>query len=1180
MQFRILGALEVIGERGTVALGGVKPRAVLAYLLLHADEPVSAERLATALWGEDAPPSAVKTVHVHVSRLRKALADARLLTTTAAGYQLRLQTDDLDAHRFARLVGDGRRALAADDPAHAAATIGEALALWRGPALADLTFEPFAPTEIAHLEEQRLDALEDRIEADLRIGRHAALVSELLQLVARHPTRERLTGQLMLALYRCGRQAEALETYSQARAYQRRELGLEPGPALQALQAQILAQAPALELGGARPVAPPVPPVPTGPTAGPRRLARPARRSIVGRVAELAELHGALDAAADGRGSLYLLLGEAGIGKTRLAEEIADAAAERGHDVLWGGAWEAGGAAAYWPWTQIIRQLLEAHSPEEGLADLAAGAPHVAPIVPELGRRFGPTNDPVPSLDTETARFSAFDAIASYLRAAARRRPLMIVLDDLHAADVASVRLVEFLARGLHGAGILAVATCRTDVGRPDGDVARALADLARAARPLNLAGLSRDEVHELAQAGSAPPLPRRLIDRVHAVTEGNPLFVDEMMRLLSVQADSGDPGLAAGRLPMPAAVRETISRRFEPLAPGVLQALTVAAVIGSKFRLDVLAAALGRERPVALGQLDEVARAGLIREVAGTLAGYEFTHALVRETLYDRLGAHERAVIHGQVGEAIAEIHGAVPDAALPELAHHFLEAAPAGDVPRAVDYAARAGERALELMAYEQAIELFEHALRTLELSRADPAVRGPILLALGQAEMRAGRLDASRATLRRAGEDARSLGSPELLARAALASAPWGLATALADEEDLVPLVEEAIERLSPDDSALRAQLLARLAAARYWSTPAAYRESLAGEAIAVARRVGDPATLALVLSDAHRATWDPDSPERSLPWTSEIYAIAERLGNMELAMVGHSWRISLLLELGELKIVDREIATFQQAAARLHQQRAQAQGLVHRCARAIMVGRFDEAETLLGEAAAYAPLLAQDQLLSMRLGALAFVMREVQGRLDELEAAVRYFADSQPAMPVWRCGLLSVYLQAGRETELRREYDRIMAAGLEALPRDNLWLPALALLAEACAHLGDRAGAAGLQAMLEPYAGRNVVTPDVAYIGPVDRYLALLAVTQGDDELARERLASARELAERMGARPTSVRLAVDEAVWLAERDPRRAAELAGASLAAAEALGLAGVVGRARELLLASPPPAV
>jgi DNA-binding SARP family transcriptional activator len=247
MDFQILGPLQARSERGAVGLGGLKPRAVLAVLLLHANKPVSAERLAVALWGQDAPPGAVKTVQVHVSRLRKALGDPEAVTTTPAGYRLRVRPGELDAERFARGVAQGQRALEAGDPEHAAELLRDALELWRGPALAELAFEPFAPAEIARLEEQRLVALEARVEADLAGGSHGALVSELQQLRAEHPTRERLAAELTLALYRSGRQAEALEVYRDARLILVEAAGIEPGAELQRLHEAILQQDPSLD---------------------------------------------------------------------------------------------------------------------------------------------------------------------------------------------------------------------------------------------------------------------------------------------------------------------------------------------------------------------------------------------------------------------------------------------------------------------------------------------------------------------------------------------------------------------------------------------------------------------------------------------------------------------------------------------------------------------------------------------------------------------------------------------------------------------------------------------------------------------------------------------------------------------------------------------------------------------
>jgi WD40 repeat protein/DNA-binding SARP family transcriptional activator/energy-coupling factor transporter ATP-binding protein EcfA2 len=322
MDFLILGPIAVRGVAGDVSLGGNKPRAVLAVLLLNANQPVSAERLALALWGEDAPGGAVKTVQVHVSRLRKALGDPDVLMTTRAGYTLRVREGELDAERFEELVEEARQAMADGQAEEAAAILRMALALWRGPALAELTAEPFAAAEIARLHEQRVAALELRVEADLEAGRHAEVVGELQQLVDDNPLRERLAAHLMLALYRCGRQTEALEAYAATRRTLVDEMGIEPGPDLRTRQEAILRQDSGLQ---GRPADAQLPAALDPSTAQP----------LVGREEELGWLLERWQLARNGGGGrLVALAGPRGAGKTRLAAELARAVHRPGVTVL------------------------------------------------------------------------------------------------------------------------------------------------------------------------------------------------------------------------------------------------------------------------------------------------------------------------------------------------------------------------------------------------------------------------------------------------------------------------------------------------------------------------------------------------------------------------------------------------------------------------------------------------------------------------------------------------------------------------------------------------------------------------------------------------------------------------------------------------------------------------------
>ena len=337
--------------------GGAPASPRQCLLLIHANQTLSSERLIDELWGEQPPASAAKTLQVHISRVRKALGQPAggdgdgVVLTREHGYELRVDSGGVDALRFERLVDEARGELAAGRVDRAASLLEEALSLWRGPPLAEFAYERFAQAEIAPLDELRVGALEEFLEAKLALGGHAEVVGELGALIAEHPYRERLRSQLMLALYRCDRQAEALQAYQDARRKLVEELGIEPGERLRDLERAILAQDPELAL-----------PAPRARRPSRQRGHRQSR--FVGRERELNELIAGLDDACAGRGRLVLLVGEPGIGKSRLAEELIAQAEGRGVQVLIGRCWEAGGAPAYWPWTQSLRGLTRELEPE------------------------------------------------------------------------------------------------------------------------------------------------------------------------------------------------------------------------------------------------------------------------------------------------------------------------------------------------------------------------------------------------------------------------------------------------------------------------------------------------------------------------------------------------------------------------------------------------------------------------------------------------------------------------------------------------------------------------------------------------------------------------------------------------------------------------------------------------
>ncbi len=541
-----------------------------------------------------------------------------------------------------------------------------------------------------------------------------------------------------------------------------------------------------------------------------------------------------LDSALEGQGQLLLLAGEPGIGKTRLAEELATLAAARGARVFWGHCVEWEGAPAFWPWVELLRAYVEATDPAEVRSQLGGGAAFVAQIVPEIASVLGnvPT---LPAMNAEQARFRLFDAVARFLQAAAARHPLMLVLDDLHWADEASLLLLELVARELRRVPLLLVATYRDIEVRRDHPLAHTLGSMARSVEPrrVKLEGISRPSVGEYITVTTGIEPSAQLVEIIHDGTEGNPFFVVEVVRLLASEGQlDRDAGEETIRLRVPESVREVVERRLSLLGELSNELLSIAAVIGRDFSLRVLQQVSGRDTDDVLDALEDCIEARLVDERAG-IGQYRFSHALVRETLYAQLRTSRRVRLHGHVGESLERAYAADLATHASELAYHFAAATTAGYTTQAMTYATLAAERALAQCAWEAAIQQYQLALQLLEqLEQPEPRQQIELLLQLGEAQNRiaagrqrtgmmalgAGGSPSGLTTFQRAAVLARAAGTPEQLARAALGVAGFNPFPQQGGMDGL-QLLEEALDRLPPDDSPLRVRLLARLGVDTY-------------------------------------------------------------------------------------------------------------------------------------------------------------------------------------------------------------------------------------------------------------------------------------------------------------------------------------------------------------------------
>jgi tetratricopeptide (TPR) repeat protein len=745
----------------------------------------------------------------------------------------------------------------------------------------------------------------------------------------------------------------------------------------------------------------------------------------------------------------------------------------------------------------------------------------------------------------------------------------MLVLDDLHAADAPSVLLLRFVARELGDARVLVLGAYRPielDRGHP---LAVALAELSRepAARHLRLPGLTEADVGRLIQQTAGVMPGEGVVAAVHRYTEGNPLFVGEVVRLLAAEGRlerTRDP--AGLRLVIPEGIREVIGRRVARLPEECARMLGLASVFGRDFSLRPLEGLSGVPAGELLDILDDGIATGMVAAVPGAPGRLRFTHALIRDTLYEGIPAGRRVRLHRQAGEALETLYMQDLGPHLAELAHHFFEAAAGGDAGKAVSYADQAGQRAIGLLAYEEAARLFRMALAALGPGQSpeEDQARCRLLLGLGDALTRMGERQAARGELRLAASLARQYGMAQELGQAALGYAGFTFERGASDRH-MIPLLQEARAMLAEKEDAgpVRARVLAHLAVALRDQPDRGPRDALSREAVALARTLGDPATLAYALSCRLNALMGPGDPQERLAIAQELRAVARSTHDKARENVGEHHRAMVFLETGRIGEHREALDAAERLAAELRWPAARFMATVVQASLALLEGRFADAETLVESALRFgASSVPWDAVIFTRMQ--LFALRSEDGQLAEMEPAIRSSVAEFPTRPLFRCLLAKLHTELGDEDQARSVFEELAADRFAVIPVNNDLLLSLAHLAEVARFLRDAGRAAVLHGLLLPYRGLIVDTLETS-TGAVDRYLGLTAMTAGDLLAAERYLDDALQLNARIGARPWTARTQADLARLLVARDRpgdrERALELLTAALGTARRLGM-------------------
>ena len=900
----------------------------------------------------------------------------------------------------------------------------------------------------------------------------------------------------------------------------------------------------------------------------PPALAGGRQAAFVGRTSALGELRDTWRRAVAGEPGVVLVRGNAGIGKTRLCTQFAREVHAEGGTVLYGRC-EEEALAPYGPFVEALRHFAVQQPDLPEQLQLPAGF--------ELARLGWPVPGAPPQAaagaDRAAGRYQLFEAAVVLVAAMAAQAPLLVVFDDVHWADVPTLRLLRHLVRFVGTGPVMLVCTMRDDEPELDERRGRALEEIRRepVAHTLDVHGLSEEETAELVVACGQAPAEGDLVSRLRERTAGNPFYIEETLHGVHDLAELRDEDPASGLVlqPVPSGIETLIRRRLARLDPRTRAVLGAAAVAGREFGVELLAALDSWSAPEVSDALQEAIRDGIVVEVPGRMDRFAFRHALVRMTLYADQPPSRRMELHARCGEAL-EASGA----RAAEPAHHFFAARHAGYAEPALRHSLAAAQWASDALAFEEAVA---HRDRALELLAAAGPERDPercdLLLSRGRALWRSGEAEEAQRTFLAAAGLARALGDPGRFANAAL-----GYGRRHYDpgetQPQLVALLEEALERLGEDDSGARARVLAGLADALHFREPPERVQAYSREAVAMARRLGDDDALAVALAGLHGALLHTAYLEERLPIGLELLALAGQGRPGEHGATALHWRLYDLFEAGDIATARREHARLGELAERLGQPLYRHFAAAWEAKWLATAGRFEEAEEQARRSLDFARRAHMPYAESNHAGQL-FGLRRDQGTLDALVAEVRDSIGDRPRLPVWRAGMVLAHLDAGDAARARADYEALAADGFAAIPADVFWLGSMCLLTEACSRLADTGRAAGLYARLAPYAGRNAQIGLAVSVGSVHRHLGLLAALQRDWAAAEDHFEAAIARSAELGAVPSLANTRCDFADLLIARgapgDRDRAADHVVRAERVATELGIPRLAHRAAAL---------